>query len=70
MKDKFSLAHNMLNEKDHSAALAPRVKEAAWLERHDETFENESRVCAAKRNSHVESDTMPKEFSVAPGRSA
>jgi hypothetical protein len=49
--------------------LLSRVKEDA-LERHDETFENESRVFAAKRNSHVEPDTMPKEFSAAPGRSA
>ena len=45
--------------------LLSRVKEDA-LERHDETLENESRVVAAKRNSHVEPDTMPKEFSAAP----
>jgi hypothetical protein len=50
--------------------LLSRVKEDASSERHDETFENESRVFAAKRNSHIETDTMPKEFSTAPGRSA
>jgi hypothetical protein len=32
------------------------VKEDASSERHGETFENESRVFAVKRNSHVEPD--------------